>query len=81
MGQMMYFGGTRLDDKYYESDLSKDEFIQQAVYTYSKIEKCKLTHAGEMPFEYHDGSCNSFWNPKPIILLCFSWNTSKDCHR
>ena len=29
MGQMMYFGGTRLDDKYSKSDLSKDEFIQQ----------------------------------------------------
>ena len=46
----------------------------------SKIEGCKLTRQGDLPFDFYLGSCNSFMNPTPQIVLCFAKYAGKECH-
>ena len=50
----------------------------------SKIEGCKLVRQGDLSFEFRYGSCNTFLEPTPRILLCFSWYGNgtpwKVCH-
>ena len=55
-----------------------DNFIKA-----SKIEGCKFVTKGELPFDFQDGACNTFLEPTPRILLCFtdqSYSDSKRCH-
>ena len=46
----------------------------------SKIEGCELVLQGDLPFDYWEGSCNTFLEPTPRILLCFGRADSKVCH-
>lgn len=43
----------------------------------SKIQDCKLTNVGELPFEYYFGGCNTF---SFGIMLCFSYTAQQECH-
>jgi len=52
-----------------------DSFIQM-----SKIEGCKLVRQGDLSFDFIDGSCNTFLEPTPRILLCFGSDGFKVCH-
>jgi len=51
----------------------------------SKIEGCKLVRQGDLNFDFRYGSCNTFIEPMPRILLCFTFIPSqegtKTCHR
>merc|ERR1711990_1431079 len=68
MGEMWYFGGWRSAQN------------RQV----NKIEGCKLVRQGNLSFDFRLGSCNTFIEPTPRILLCFTYlNTSKGtktCH-
>ena len=50
----------------------------------SRIEGCKLVRQGDLAFDFTYGSCNSFLEPTPRILLCFSYDGTdtpgKVCH-
>ena len=46
----------------------------------SKIENCQMTKIGDLPFEYNYGSCNTFLEPNPRVLLCFDRYDPKVCH-
>ena len=46
----------------------------------SKIEGCMLVRQGDLDFDFTEGSCNSFLQPNPRILLCFDYYDSKVCH-
>ena len=46
----------------------------------SKVEGCKLVRQGDLDFDFKYGSCNSFVEPTPRILLCFDSSNSKACH-
>lgn len=43
----------------------------------SKIQDCRLTIVGEMPFEFSYGGCNTFTFG---IMLCFPWSATNECH-
>ena len=64
-------------NRLYSQDLNY--FIQV-----SKIEGCKLVRQGDLSFDFDIGSCNTFIEPVPRILLCFTYlNTNegtKTCH-
>ena len=74
---LLYFSETTSMIRLYFQDFN--DFIQV-----SKIEGCKLVRQGDLSFEFRSGSCNTFIEPTPRILLCFSdygngrpW---KNCH-
>ena len=46
----------------------------------SQIENCQMTRIGELPFKYSWGSCNTFLEPNPRVLLCFNRDDPKVCH-
>ena len=40
---------------------------------YFTIKNCEMKREySKLPFHYYDGSCNSFLEPSPKVLLCFS---------
>ena len=43
----------------------------------SKVQDCKLTNVGELPFSYFWGGCNTF---SFGIMLCFSEDSEQACH-
>ena len=43
----------------------------------SKVQDCKLTNVGELPFDYYEGGCNTF---SFGIMLCFARNAAQECH-
>ena len=50
----------------------------------SKIQGCELVQQGDLPFDFYAGSCNTFLEPTPRILLCFDfahvWKDAHVCH-
>ena len=46
----------------------------------SVIENCRMARIGDLPFDYEYGSCNTFLEPNPRVLLCFDRNDPKVCH-
>ena len=48
----------------------------------SKVEDCKLTRVGDLPFDFRAGGCNTF----PFgLMICFAWveglpGEAQDCH-
>ena len=34
----------------------------------------------DMPFDLYQGACNTFLQPKPIVLLCFDYYHAQDCY-
>ena len=43
----------------------------------SKVEDCRLTSVGELPFDFEAGGCNTF---SFGIMLCFSETATQECH-
>ena len=43
----------------------------------SKVEDCRLTSVGELPFDFNGGACNTF---SFGIMLCFGDFPYKGCH-
>ena len=39
-----------------------------------------LIRQPDLPFDYYQGSCNTFLQPKPVVLLCFDYYHAKDCY-
>ena len=66
----------------------KDKWVYENMYftvienfiKVSQIENCQMTRIGDLPFDYYRGSCNTFLEPNPRVLLCFSDNDPKVCH-
>ena len=46
----------------------------------SQIENCQMTRIGDLPFDYKWGSCHTFLEPNPRVLLCFNRDDPKVCH-
>ena len=46
----------------------------------SKIDGCQLVRQADMEFDFYIGSCQSFDQPAPKILLCFDLNHPSECH-
>ena len=85
----MYFGGARNERQV--SCLQKNEIrVELAYYDFqvSKIENCGIKRQGDLPFDFRDGSCNTFFERRKMqeIFLCFdsskdsTENTRKTCH-
>ena len=45
----------------------------------SKIVGCQMLRQSDMIFEFYKGSCNTFTEPEPKVLLCFDLNKSQAC--
>ena len=43
----------------------------------SKVQGCKLTRVGDLPFDFDAGGCNTF---EFGIMMCFSYYDDKECH-
>ena len=43
----------------------------------SKVQGCKLTNVGELPFEFYMGGCNVF---SFGIMMCFHYYATQACH-
>ena len=46
----------------------------------SKIHGCQLVRQADMGFDFYIGSCQSFNQPTPKILLCFDYTHTNECH-
>ena len=46
----------------------------------SKIIGCGMVRQNDLTFNFYLGSCNSFTQPKPRILLCFDYDHGTECH-
>ena len=46
----------------------------------SKIDGCQLVRQADMEFDFYIGSCQSFDQPTPKILLCFDYSHTSECH-
>jgi len=69
-GQFWYFGGGT------GSAESVNPYKKQL----SKINGCKMERQPDMPFDFYKGSCNTFSEPTPRVLLCFDFIGDRDCH-
>ena len=58
----------------------KKELVPYIPFQVSKIVGCEMVRQNDMPFDFYYGSCNSFAQPKPRILLCFDNNHPTECH-
>ena len=45
----------------------------------SIIENCAMKRQSDLSFDFEYGSCNSFLEPKPQILLCFDIDDPQVC--
>ena len=43
----------------------------------SKVQDCKLTRVGDLPFDFFSGGCNTF---DFGIMMCFPWSAPYECH-
>ena len=43
----------------------------------SKVQDCRLTSVGELPFDFVAGGCNTF---SFGIMLCFASEAIQECH-
>ena len=76
MGEFWYFGqGTAVS-------ISLPFFINltQLFFKASKIIGCELVRQRDMPFSFSYGSCNTFLEPNPKVLLCFDDENVKSCN-
>ena len=54
--------------------------ILYSFFKVSKIDGCQLVRQADMGFDFDEGSCQSFDQPTPKILLCFDYYHSNECH-
>ena len=77
MGEFWYFGGSGPTVR---QVLLYDQVKTKSVIKASKIEDCRLTRQADLGFDFQYGSCNTFLQPTPKILLCFHYFDIKTCH-
>ena len=66
----------------------KDKWVDWSMYLsvidniikVSQIKNCQMTRIGDLPFDYFRGSCNTFLEPNPRVLLCFCSDDPKVCY-
>ena len=69
-----------------ETAIPFDRYSNEYLYTtytpfqVSKVEDCKLTKQADLPFNLELGSCNTFIEPNPKILLCFDYYEKQSCY-
>ena len=78
MGQSWYFGGSTNNRQVNSQIFLNCNIVIQ--FQVSKIIGCKMVRQNDLAFDFNDGSCNSFVQPKPRILLCFDWHHATECH-
>ena len=61
------------EDRYTSKCVENKDLI---IFKMSKVEGCKLTRIGDLPFDYHYGGCNTF---SFGIMLCRSDYVKQDC--
>ena len=55
--------------------------MNQNKFKLSKIVGCRLTRQADLTFDFRAGSCNTFMEPEPKILLCFgNPKLENQCH-
>ena len=52
----------------------------ESIFKASKVEGCRMVRQTDLGFDFQYGSCNSFMQPAPKILLCFHYFDVKACH-
>ena len=74
-----YFGGSIWGSRTRHVNYSKicQIFI---CFQVSKIVGCKMERQTDLNFDFYDGSCNTFNEPNPKVLLCFDQNNERECH-
>ena len=43
----------------------------------SKVQGCRLSRVGDMPFDFYWAGCNTFTFG---VMLCFSYSDKQGCH-
>ena len=74
MGEFWYFGDNEKVSCISILDLDLRQF------QVSKVIGCQLVRQMDMDFKFNHGSCNTFIQPSPKILLCFDENNERECH-
>ena len=46
----------------------------------SKVIGCQLVRQKDLRFKFDHGSCNTFIEPTPKVLLCFDEDETQLCH-
>lgn len=80
MGEFWIFGGDRNLDYERQVRNKLGEFLIKQIFKASKIKDCKLVRQTNLIFDFERGSCNTFVESTPKVLLCFDENESKRCH-
>ena len=81
-GEFWYFGGVNSYKKVSLSltNLRIYNLFSTFFQTVSKIVGCQLTRQPDMAFDLTYPACNTFLEPTPKVLLCFSTSDNKICH-
>ena len=79
MGEFWYFGQGKAVSIYLDF-LSIRVFGSNFLFKASKIIGCELVRQRDMPFSFSYGSCNTFLEPNPKVLLCFDDENVKSCN-
>ena len=81
MGQFWYFGGQGdANKRQVNKSVIFNNQITNIQFQVSKIVGCEMVRQNDMAFDFNQGSCNSFAQPKPRILLCFDVYHTTECH-
>ena len=80
MGEYWYFGGEVSANRRQVIRFSTDDPIFNWNIKVSKIDGCQLVRQADMEFDFYIGSCQSFDQPTPKILLCFDYYHTTECH-
>ena len=46
----------------------------------SKVIGCELVKQKDLDFKFSHGSCNTFIEPNPKVLLCFDEDNDRQCY-
>ena len=75
--EFWYFGGY---NQKRQVSLIKVTKLHNTFFKLSKIVGCKLERQGDLIFDFDKGSCNTFSQPDPKVLLCFDMTNTQECH-
>ena len=76
-GQFWYLGGS--SNKRQVNETIKKSFSQFYIQA-SKIIGCELVAQADLPFDFIYGACNTFRPSNEKALMCFDYDSSKECH-
>ena len=55
-------------------------FMHLIWFKVSKVIGCNLVRLTDLDFKFSHGSCNTFTEPEPKVLLCFDEDNARQCH-